>query len=166
MYYFVLQDFTISNIFRTIANQFFSSFWIEQQWILEVEIEAAAEITVYLLRPYKYAYKKFQYLFPYFLLFREKWYDYPVNTAIRTSDQLSKSMHLHLYSISCCEDLNNLSSLVCDFTNVSEIYHLTIHDNIVADVLGRILTPLSTLGSLQITSLSLQIESQKSILDK
>jgi hypothetical protein len=54
-FYFKYFDFIIEYFetqrYSEIRNEFFSSFWIERQWILEAETDD--EVTIYSIRPYK-----------------------------------------------------------------------------------------------------------------
>jgi hypothetical protein len=88
--------------------------------------------------------------------FREKWYNYPLNTTISSPDQISKSMHLLILDQSLDEEkLAYLCENICFISNVAQIYHLTIQMHVDAGTLGRILMQLSSLDSLRICSLSL-----------
>jgi hypothetical protein len=64
-------------------------------------------------------------------------------------------MHLDLLYTFSSVDLDYLCENIDYIINVAQIYHLTIQREIFAGVLARILTPLSTLDSLKISSLSI-----------
>ena len=92
----------------------------------------------------------------FFLSFREKWYNYPFNSTINLSDQLSKSMHLDLTCHSL--DMDNVDYLCVDIRlvmTVAQVYHLTTPEDVDFDALAKILVLLPTLDSLQLDSLSL-----------
>jgi hypothetical protein len=63
-------------------------------------------------------------------------------------------MHLSLY-IASDENLDYLCENICEIINTAQIYHLAIREVVDVGVFNRILTPISTLDSLQIASLSL-----------
>jgi hypothetical protein len=64
-------------------------------------------------------------------------------------------MHLHVLHTSCIVNLDYLCENIDYIINVAQIYHLTIHNQIFAGILGRILMSLSLLDSLKISSLLL-----------
>ncbi len=59
-FYFKYFDFLYDDLqtrtYSKPVNQFFSSFWLERQWILEADTET--ELTTYSIRPFKYISKK------------------------------------------------------------------------------------------------------------
>jgi hypothetical protein len=64
-------------------------------------------------------------------------------------------MHLNLLCTHSKHYLDYLCENIDYITNVAQIYHLTIHGEIFAGVLGRILIRLTTLDSLELTCLSI-----------
>jgi hypothetical protein len=64
-------------------------------------------------------------------------------------------MHLDILYTFSSKNLDYLCGNIDYIINVAQIYHLTIHGEIFAGVLARILMPLSTLDSLKISSLSI-----------
>jgi len=69
-YFHFLHNDLQSPTYPKTVNQFFSSFWLERQWILEADTET--ELTTYSIRPFKYINKKYQYPLVYLLFFSEK----------------------------------------------------------------------------------------------
>jgi hypothetical protein len=65
-YFDFVYDALPTRIYPEPVNQFFSSFWLERQWILEVD--TGSELTIYSIRPFKYTNKNYQYPFTYFRL--------------------------------------------------------------------------------------------------
>jgi hypothetical protein len=63
-------------------------------------------------------------------------------------------MHLSVYIVSD-ENLDYLCENICEIINTAQIYYLEIREDVDVGVFNRILTPISTLDSLQIASLSL-----------
>jgi hypothetical protein len=69
-YFDFLYDDLQTRTYPKPVNQFFSSFWLERQWILEADTKT--ELTTYSIRPFKYINKKYQYPLVYLLFFSEK----------------------------------------------------------------------------------------------
>jgi hypothetical protein len=56
-YYKLLEDTTESNVYFKESNPFLSSFWLDRQWMFEIELER--DFIIYSVRPYKYNLKNF-----------------------------------------------------------------------------------------------------------
>jgi hypothetical protein len=56
-YYELLEDTTESNVYFKESNPFLSSFWLDRQWMFEIELER--DFIIYFVRPYKYNLKNF-----------------------------------------------------------------------------------------------------------
>jgi len=114
------------------VNQFTSSFWIERQWLLEVEIDF--EYIIYSIQSYKH-----------------RWYeDKSVNSFI----DLSKSARLNITDMLDNKPDKAILMHIKRILNVAQIYHLEI--SVRKQSLGkflRILTLLPDLLSLKIYSL-------------
>ncbi|CAF1429446.1 unnamed protein product [Rotaria magnacalcarata] len=111
-------------------NQFFSSFWIERQTIMEIEIHDSH--IKYVIRPY-----------------RKSWYEYLQNNAINSSVQLI------LRNANFEEYFPLLKSHIDDILTVGQIYHLEI-SKVCSNTFIEIINLLPKLDSLKISSLSLK----------
>ncbi|CAF5026192.1 unnamed protein product [Rotaria sp. Silwood1] len=128
-------------------DQFSSLFWIERQWILEIEIEY--DNLMYSIRPYK-----------------KRWYEYNTqHTIINSFVQLSKSTRLILVNASpegWSKSLT-INKYINHALTVTKIHHIEIHEELSIGKLSEILYLLPELDSLQIFSLSF---SQSTCLSK
>ncbi|CAF2814620.1 unnamed protein product [Rotaria sp. Silwood2] len=119
------------------SNQFFSSFWIERQWILEAEIDF--DYIIYSIGPYK-----------------KRWYEYDTQHKIMNIlNKLAKSMRTVLMSFTTEHDFDLLSENICHILTVAQTYHLKISNKLFNGALIEILYLLPELDSLQISSVSL-----------
>ncbi|CAF1186455.1 unnamed protein product [Rotaria sp. Silwood1] len=111
-------------------NQFFSSFWIEQQSIMEIEIHN--KHTKYVIRPY-----------------RKLWYEYTPSYIINSSVQLI------LRNVHSDEYVPLLKSYIDHILTVGQICHLEISE-ISINTFIQIINLLPKLDSLKISSVSLK----------
>ncbi|CAF4405095.1 unnamed protein product, partial [Rotaria sordida] len=91
-------------------DQFISSFWLQRQWILDIEFEFEFENIIYSIRPY-----------------RKRWYEYDTQkTMINSSDKLSKSIRLSLDDL--YPEQSTKTIYLNDYINyaltLTQIYHL------------------------------------------
>ncbi|CAF3718449.1 unnamed protein product [Rotaria sp. Silwood1] len=117
-------------------NQFFSSFWIERQWIMEAEI--AGEYITHVVRPY-----------------RKRWHEYIPDKMIYSSAGFCKSTQLTFTYISS-DAHDELINIHCRrVLSAAQIYHLEISDEkTFIGTLIQIIKLLPKLDSLKIRSLS------------
>ncbi|CAF0897618.1 unnamed protein product [Rotaria sordida] len=120
-------------------DQFISSFWLQRQWILDIEFEF--ENIIYSIRPY-----------------RKRWYEYDTQkTMINSSDKLSKSIRLSLDDL--YPEQSTKTIYLNDYINyaltLAQIYHLEIHAKIFCNKLMEILHLLPDVITLKIFSLSI-----------
>ncbi|CAF0950409.1 unnamed protein product [Adineta steineri] len=128
---------------RSTSNSFNSSFWIERQWIFEIEINL--DTFIYSIHPYK-----------------KRWFEYDSQYNMINS---SKFMQIVFTIICYTEEWYYLRHIL----TVGEVYHLKIHDGLCATELIRMLSLLPYLDSLQLSSLPLadpehMIDKEKELL--
>ncbi|CAF1122191.1 unnamed protein product [Adineta steineri] len=114
---------------RSTSNSFNSSFWIERQWIFEIEINL--DIFIYSIHPYK-----------------KRWFEYDSQYTMINS---SKFMQIIL-TITCYTDEWYYLRRIL---TAGEVYHLKINDEIFSTELIRMLNLLPYLDSLQLSSVRL-----------
>jgi hypothetical protein len=133
------------------SNPFLSSFWIERQWLLDVEIEG--ENIIYSIGPYKYIVKNFSKI-NQFISFRKRWYEQP-NVGNSTME-FSKSSRLSLSYIPSSESYQLLIMHIENILNVTQIHHLEIlEEKLCIDILMQITNSLPQVTTMKIHSLSL-----------
>ncbi|CAF4138930.1 unnamed protein product [Rotaria sordida] len=121
------------------CDQFISSFWLQRQWILDIEFDF--DNIIYSIRPYQ-----------------KRWYEYDTqNQIINSSDELSKSIRLRLDEV--CPEQWTKTIYLNDYINhvlcLTHIYHLEIRAKIFCDKLMEILHLLPDVITLKIYSLSI-----------
>ncbi|CAF1093101.1 unnamed protein product [Rotaria sordida] len=120
-------------------DQFISSFWLQRQWILDIEFDF--DNIIYSIRPYQ-----------------KRWYEYDTqNQIINSSGELSKSIRLRLDEV--CPEQWTKTIYLNDYINhvlcLTHIYHLEIRAKIFCDKLMEILHLLPDVITLKIYSLSI-----------
>ncbi|CAF1218903.1 unnamed protein product [Rotaria sordida] len=111
-------------------NQFFSSFWIERQSILDIEIHN--EHIKYVIHPY-----------------RKQWYEYIQNNIVNSSVQLI------LRNVHSEECFSLVKSYIDHILTIGQIYHLEISE-VFINTFIQIINLLPKLDSLKIYSLPLK----------
>jgi hypothetical protein len=100
-------------IYSDDPNPFISSFWIEQEWLLEIEMDSF-EI-IYSICPYELYEKESFLLKILFFLFRDRWYDIIYFTDLGKSTRLT---------ITCVPHDENLDFLMTDIDHVLTMAHI------------------------------------------
>jgi hypothetical protein len=133
------------------SNPFLSSFWLERQWILDLEIES--ENIVYSIGPYKYILKNF-YKINQFISCRKRWYEQP--NVDNSTMEFSKSGRLSLSYIPSSESYELLIMHIKNILNVTQIHHLEIsEEKLCFDILMQITNSLPQVTTMKLHSLSL-----------
>jgi len=134
------------------SNPFFSSFWLERQWIFETEI--ASDHTIYSVRPYRYTEKNFLFQTNSFISFRKRWYE-QLNVDNSTME-FSKSIRLSLSYIPPDEYYEVLITDIKTILSLTQIHHLEISDEkTLVDILMEITNALPQVTTMKLHSLSL-----------
>ncbi|UJR11600.1 hypothetical protein I4U23_015782 [Adineta vaga] len=107
-------------------NEFFSSFWCQRQWLLEIEIDSE-EITYY-IHPYK-----------------KRWYEFTKSKQLILSNIYQEAFHQTLTILDYLEHI----------LPVMQIDHLDIQQQIFIVKLGEILNLLPDLDSLKLGTISI-----------
>ncbi|CAF1396806.1 unnamed protein product [Rotaria sp. Silwood1] len=134
-YHAYFGDDDISPMYFGIRDQFISSFWLQRQWTLEIEIEF--DTVQYSIRPYK-----------------KRWYEYDKQHIV--INQHSKPIRLIIKDVSPEKWFKALSinQYIDHVLAVTKIYHLEIQETICFNKLCEILYNLPELDTLRIHSLS------------
>jgi hypothetical protein len=133
------------------SNPFLSSFWLERQWLLNMEIEC--ENIIYSICPYKYIIKNF-YKINQFISCRKRWYE-QLNVGNSTIG-FSKSSRLSISSISLGEYYDLFIMDIKSVLDVTQIHHLEISkQKICIDILMQITNALPQVTTMKLHSLSL-----------
>ncbi|CAF1030788.1 unnamed protein product [Adineta steineri] len=116
-------------------NEFLTSFWLQRQWLLKIEIKCNFIICII------DAYKK-------------QWFEYDrQEQKIYSFEELSKSRQLIIGDISA-KTLNNIHNYIRYVSSVMQIDHLVIQQKIFVDKLAEILCLLRELDSLDVSMIS------------
>ena len=125
-------------------NQFFSSFWIERQTILDIEIDK--KHIKYVFRPYRYISYIFYCKINEFVCFRKQWYEYKDNNSVNSSIQLI------LQNIHSEETFSLLKIYIDNILTIGPIYHLEIFE-VSIYMFIQILNLLFKLDSIKVSTL-------------
>ena len=142
-----LDDMTESKVYFKESNPFLSSFWLQRQWIFEIEIQR--DFVIYSIRPYKYTLENFLYKINEFVLFRKRWHEQP---------NVDKSIRLSLSYIPPIEANQFLFQNFRRVLSITQVRHLEIlQEQILIDVLIGITDSylLPQLMTMKLHSLSL-----------
>ncbi len=141
-----------SNIHFGESNPFFSSFWLERQWIFETEI--TCDHTIYSVRPYRYTEKNFLLKTNSFISSRKRWYE-QLNVDNSTME-FSKSIRLSLSYIPPDEYYEVLITDIKTILSLTQIHHLEIsNEQTLVDILMEITNALPQVTTMKLHSLSL-----------
>jgi hypothetical protein len=140
-----------SNIHFEESNPFFSSFWLERQWMFETEI--IAEYFIYSVRPYKYIPKNFSFKTKSFVPFRKRWYEEP--NVDNPTMEFSKSVRLTIPHISLDEYYHLVVTDIETVLSVTQIHHLEISEKVGIDILVQFTNALPKVTTMKLHSLSL-----------
>ncbi|CAF3941168.1 unnamed protein product [Rotaria sp. Silwood1] len=130
-----LESIHRTSLYINKLNTFNSLFWIERQWLLQAEI--SLDTIIYSIHPFK-----------------KRWYEYQSqDQTIHPSNELLKSMRILFTIIPYYDNMKPLKQIISHISNVADIYHLEIDEEIYTDTLMEILVLLPELDSLKISSL-------------
>ncbi|CAF4980687.1 unnamed protein product [Rotaria sp. Silwood1] len=130
-----LESIHRTSLYINKLNTFNSLFWIERQWLLQAEI--SLDTIIYSIHPFK-----------------KRWYEYQSqDQMIHPSNELLKSMRILFTIIPYYDNMKPLKQIISHISNVADIYHLEIDEEIYTDTLMEILVLLPELDSLKISSL-------------
>ncbi|CAF1425257.1 unnamed protein product [Adineta ricciae] len=133
------------NFDRNMKNQFNSSFWIQQNWILDVEIELNA--IVYSIKPFWKHFNK-----------NLHWFYQQQNYSMELSNKLSKTTRLVIIYELFNDNMYDLLSYIDHIFNITDIYHLEILEDISFTELTEILSVFHQLHSLQLYTFSSKVK--------
>ncbi|CAF4048302.1 unnamed protein product [Rotaria magnacalcarata] len=132
-----IDKFNIEYQYLGGCDQFLSSFWIERQWIFEVEIDH--ESITYFIRPY-----------------RKRWYEYIHDNIFNSAIEYSKSTRLTIEYINLHDIHETLTADTARVLAIAQIYHLDMtEENVYVGALIETVRLLPELTLLKIHSLSL-----------
>ncbi|CAF1201367.1 unnamed protein product [Adineta steineri] len=116
-------------------NEFLTSFWLQRQWLLKIEIKC--DFIICIIDAYK-----------------KQWFEYDrQEQKIYSFEELSKSRQLIIDDISP-KTLNNIHNYIKYVLSVMQIDHLVIQQKIFVDKLAEILCLLRELDSLDVSMIS------------
>ncbi|CAF1324630.1 unnamed protein product [Adineta steineri] len=134
-YIICFQNDDQSSLHSDKSNEFLTSFWLQRQWLLRIEM--IHDFIIYIVDAYK-----------------KQWFEYDrQEQKIYSVEELSKSRQLIINNISV-EILNNIHNYMNYVLSVMQIDHLVIKEEIFVIQLAEILCLLPELDSLEVSMIS------------
>ncbi|CAF0946073.1 unnamed protein product [Adineta steineri] len=122
-------------VYSDEPNEFLTSFWLQRQWLLKIEIKC--DFIICIIDAYK-----------------KQWFEYDrQEQKIYSFEELSKSRQLIIDDISP-KIVNNIHNYINYVLSVMQIDHLVIQQKIFVDKLAEILCLLRELDSLDVSMIS------------